>query len=582
METKWSKFYPEELRDFPVDTEDTLYTCMRSACEKFGKRTAYQFFLRRFSYQEFIKQIDLAADGWYQLGVRPGDKVLICMGGCPQVFISVYALDKIGATSVLCIPDEQPDNLLKLSDALRARFALMSRNQAANYSEILERSTVEKLVIGRYYDYLDFVSNLYYSFSDLSVYDNARIVKLKTTYVYWSDIMYKATREHAPLNTDNIHDAVCFVPNTSKENAVCTAFSSKALVLSSRANSFIHSEREKKLGRPSRVLCLNEHAFVFTFTIGMNDVLITGQTYIIFTWYNVDNIVYATRVSKPDTLVAYTGTAAKFNGYAVSPQVLKKVTALITGEGLFTAAQKAGLIDISESARGKLDFYHVSGSEETAGYAYVSPDTLSDRSMGIPLPGTIMKAVDRSSLMDARAGSTGELAVYNHSFCNANILEDGERESPYVKLQDGRRWYFTGVIGKENPDGSFLKYGFVSNEYKINSTPVYPERVDKTIALIRGVMDVRSIVINDIKGPLLISEVVPHESYFYNTDLLESLEKRIREECSAMLPAAMNPSEIHFAAKLPVDSKGRTDYASLEERARRNHELLAGEIEEDN
>ena len=574
METKWSKFYSDTHSGFSDTTEDTLYTRIALVCSRYSKRTAYEYFLRKVTYAEFLEQIDQAADGWYQLGVRAGDKVLICMGGCPAVFISIYALDKIGATAVLCIPDYSPEYLGKLSASINAGYALMSRNQAANYADMLSKSTVSKIVIGRYYDYLDFISNIYYSFNDLSVYDNVRINKLKTTYVYWNDIMHKATREHVTVNTDNEHDAVCFIPESSKESVVCTAFSSRALVVSSHATAFIHREREKKTGHVTRVLCLNELAFIFTFLIGCNDVFMAGQTFLIFTWHDADNVVGATSITKPDTIVAFSGTAAKFNGSASSPQAMKKVSALITGGTALTAAQKAGLIDIAQSTGNKLDFYYVSGSELTASFAYASPDILSDRSIGIPLPGNILKVVDRNTMMDLKTGSTGEIVVHNHTFCNCNILEDGEREVPYVKLQDGRNWMFLGVIGKEASDGFFYTYGTISHEAKINSMPVYPERVDKVIALIRGVMDSRSIVIDDIKGPVLISVIVPHESYFFNTDLLGGLEQRIREECEVMLPPAMQPSEIQFAANFPVDSKGQTDYGALEERVRRNHEFL--------
>ena len=51
----------------------------------------------------------------------------------------------------------------------------------------------------------------------------------------------------------------------------------------------------------------------------------------------------------------------------------------------------------------------------------------------------------------------------------------------YRKLPDGRVWYFTGRIGKQDGNKMLYLVGTKSREARINSYPVYPDKVDETV-----------------------------------------------------------------------------------------------------
>ena len=84
--------------------------------------------------------------------------------------------------------------------------------------------------------------------------------------------------------------------------------------------------------------------------------------------------------------------------------------------------------------------------------------------------------------------------------------------------------------------------------------------------MVSGLVDVCSVVIDDVSGPKLVSAVIPAEELLFDNGLLADLKKRIVDECQMMLHESMCPSEIEFLISLPTDSAGNKDYDGLKER----------------
>ena len=105
MESLWSVFYPEKYANPETDTTDTLYVRIRRVSSKYPYRTALEYGSRKFTYAALIAKIDETAVAWKNLGVKEGDRVILLMGHNPMNVISVYALDKIGASAALCVPN---------------------------------------------------------------------------------------------------------------------------------------------------------------------------------------------------------------------------------------------------------------------------------------------------------------------------------------------------------------------------------------------------------------------------------------------------------------------------------------------
>lgn len=96
----WTANYqPGVPAEIKLPTESLSHMFERSVLEA-GSNPATEFFGRRMSYKELGEQVQRAAEGLRNLGVRAGDRVALILPNCPQHVIAFYAVLRLGAVVV--------------------------------------------------------------------------------------------------------------------------------------------------------------------------------------------------------------------------------------------------------------------------------------------------------------------------------------------------------------------------------------------------------------------------------------------------------------------------------------------------
>lgn len=572
MESLWSVFYPEKYSNPETDPNDTLYMRIRRVSSKYPSRIALEYGYRKFTYTALLDRIDEVALAWRKLGVEKGDKVILLMGHNPMNIISVYALDKIGAAAALGVPNLATEHFEEFANSVGAKYCVMSCNQYLNYSSVLKNTKISTVIIGKYKFMISGLDRFSYPFYPLSGYDNPKpkTVPEGIRLMYWKDVLALPDVSSDPhddgFDRDIYRPALYLFPSLAENGINASVFNSRSINLSANLTEMVFKANEDLTGVPARMLCLNESCFSFGFVVGIHNVLSSGQTVLQFTWYDTDKLFFAIKRYKPDVLIGYNNTVASINKLGARSEILKSVDRIIVGGGLLTSSQKATLFEIAQTSGRKLSLCSITGCDELLTYAYGPSDLQSDRLLGFPLPGVIMKVADSMTGLDAPEGSEGEIAVCSPV---SAYLKEGESKTDkerYKKLPDGRIWYFTGKIGKLDGNKMFYLVGSKSREARINSYPVYPDMVDEAVQMTEGVVEACSVIIENPEGPVLISAVVPEEEYFYDNSMMEDLRDRIKSECELTLHEAMRPSEVTFLVSLPRDSRGVIDYEAVKEK----------------
>ncbi|WP_430471720.1 long-chain-fatty-acid--CoA ligase [Thalassospira lucentensis] len=88
-----------------VDVSSPVYTCpvheiFDRAAARFPNRPCIDFLGRIYDYKTIKDQIDRAAEGFKQLGIRKGDKVGLCLPNTPYYVVCYYAILKCGGVVV--------------------------------------------------------------------------------------------------------------------------------------------------------------------------------------------------------------------------------------------------------------------------------------------------------------------------------------------------------------------------------------------------------------------------------------------------------------------------------------------------
>lgn len=579
MESQWSVFYPENYANPVTDTDETLYMRIKRSCTRYPDRVALEYGATKILYSSLLEKIDEAASAWKNLGVQKGDVVMIAMGNNTLNIISVYALDKIGASAALCVPNLSTEYFAGYANVVGAKYCLMSCNQYLNYAQVLKETPVKTVIIGKYRETSTGIYKFTVRFYPLSSYDmpKPRNIPEGINLVYWKDVVNlpdsQSENEKLSHDRDNNRTVLYLFPSVPAD-CRATELTARNLNISANLTEMVIKANEDLTGKPARMLCLNESCFAFGFTVGIHNILSCGQSALIFTWYDPDKIFFAIKRYKPDVLIGYSSTIASINKVGTRSDILKTVDRIIVGGGLLTSSQKAMLFEIAQYSGKKLSVCSITGCDELLTYAYGPSDLQSDRLLGFPLPGVLMRVADPSTGIDVPEGAEGEIIVCSPISKLSGPDDKGADVKNYRKLPDGRRWYFTGNIGKQDGNRMFYLVANTRREVRINSYPVYPSKVDEAVQMTEGVVESCSVVIEKPEGTALITAVVPNEEYFFDNSMMEELRDRIRSECELTLHEAMRPSEITFFASFPRDSKGDVDYEAVKEKV----EMIQNEI----
>ena len=107
-----------------TSTPTSLGRRAEEVLERFGDRESLFFEGRWFRSGELAARSHRVASGFVDLGVRPGDRVVVCMANCPEVGLTYSALWRAGAvpTPVLfLLTEEEIRHVVKDSGAVACR-----------------------------------------------------------------------------------------------------------------------------------------------------------------------------------------------------------------------------------------------------------------------------------------------------------------------------------------------------------------------------------------------------------------------------------------------------------------------------
>ncbi|MFI8594942.1 long-chain-fatty-acid--CoA ligase [Microbacterium sp. NPDC078428] len=142
----WIRSYAEGV---PADLEPvsgSLVDIVAASAWDYPDAPALQFFGRTMSYRELQDQIERAAAGLRERGVRSGDPVAIVLPNCPQHIVAFYAVLRLGAVVVEHNPLYTPRELRKQFEDHGAVHAIVWSKVAASVQAFPSDLAVRTLV----------------------------------------------------------------------------------------------------------------------------------------------------------------------------------------------------------------------------------------------------------------------------------------------------------------------------------------------------------------------------------------------------------------------------------------------------
>lgn len=256
------------------------------------------------------------------------------------------------------------------------------------------------------------------------------------------------------------------------------------------------------------------------------------------------------------------GTSTFFRLYArnkkLHPLMFQSVRMVVAGAEKLKA-------DVKEAFRLKfgLDIQEGYGTTETAPVASVNmpnildPDSLKEMTfnkagtVGLPLPGTIIKIVDPETLVELPTGEDG-LIVIGGGQVMKGYLNDESKTAEVIFETDGVRYYKTGDKGHMDEQGFITIVDRYSRFAKIGGEMISLGLIEEKLTAIFAddAQFTATTVTDEKKGENVVLLV--------KSDLgLDEIKERIK---STGLPPIMLPSEVLLVDEIPLLGSGKVDF----------------------
>ncbi|HET9138352.1 beta-ketoacyl synthase N-terminal-like domain-containing protein, partial [Actinophytocola sp.] len=476
--------------------------------ERLGAKIAFADDRRAVSYAQLQCRTARLAGHLAELGVYPGDRVVICLGNSVDLVESAIAVLRAGAIGVPVSPGWTD----------------------AELAHVLDDSGAELVLTGA--AHLDQVTRL------LADRPRLRVVRAES----FGDLA--ETEPASPASDDLQLDDLAFLnytPGTtgppkgvlsSQRNALWTVAACYAPVLGLSADDRILS-----------ALPLSDH---IGHGLGMLGVIAVGATARITGGRSPEELLTALAADRCTVVVATQATCAGLVEAAPDGAPHRPRLGLVAG----ASGEHLASSFVERFGAPLVDCY---GSTETCG-----PVAVGGPAAGLPVPGLSVRLVDPETGVDVGSGRAGEVWV-----SGPNVMAGGYHNLPALTasvLRDG--WYRTGDLARRDESGHLTVTGRVADLIVRDGERTNPRLIEDALRAVPGVADVAVV-----GRPHPESGEVPVA--FVVAGPVGPAPDRLIAVCRQRLRDSQLPQEIYQVGELPRDGSGRLRRRELLDRPAR-------------
>ena len=281
------------------------------------------------------------------------------------------------------------------------------------------------------------------------------------------------------------------------------------------------------------------------------------------------NNIVAHRVTVLDITPSHLSALLAFcaENLELSSEMLKAQLRLI-----LTASEPLlkSVVEDSRKIFGNIQFINMYGQTESSGI--VCTETVNNLDIystfvhiGYPLDCVELK-IFSNSLEIVPKGEQGEIWIYSPTLTQHEYI--GSDNSFHFCTELNKRFFRTGDLGREFPNGSIEYCGRISNFVMVRGARISLEEIKSQILKNDHVLDAVLIILNEISNTATIGVLlVPKPGKIIE---IEQLKKFL----STKLPAYMLPSQYKITDTIPTNNNYKIDYNIVKEKFKNNNQNI--------
>jgi long-chain acyl-CoA synthetase len=540
MEEKlWHKSYAPGVNPSLNFEKTTVSEALTRSAKDFPNNPALNYMGKIITYAQLEKFVNAFARVLKAMGVKPGNKVSVCLPNIPQAIIANYAIFRIGAATVMNNPLYTERELAYQLNDSDSKIIVTLTLLVPRIEKIQSQTKIEKIIACHIHSYLPFPKKQLFPLVKKEMY--RKIIPTETVKIF-KDLIDKQASD--PMDDESKWDEVGALIYTGGTTGVSKGVMLTHSNLSCNVQQFKAWFPDLKKG---------EESLVGNFPVFHSAGFTAIQNFSLWQAYEIILVPRPEPAINIEILKKYKptflpGVPTIFVGLLAEPAFRKLDFSSIKGFFSGAAPLAADTIRDLKSLTGA-DMCEVYGSTENSPIVSVTPwgGKIKPGTVGCPVPDTDVKIVDiETGEKELPTGEEGEIIIKGPQIMKGYYNKPEETEKV---LKDG--WFFSGDIGKFDEDGYLSIVDRKKDMIIAGGYNIYPVELDNILFDHPKILEACTIGIPDAyRGETVKAFIVPKKD-----------ERLTKEEviayCKKNMAAYKVPKQFEFVEELPKSAVGK-------------------------
>lgn len=556
IDEPWFKRYGEDaiLDDIPKNI--SVYDYMKSKNIDNPNRIAINYYDNLLTYSDLFDEVEKYARKFYELGVREGDIVSICMPSTPETVIAFYALNSLGAVCDMIDPRSNPGQLEYYLRENKSKMLILCSSYHKKLSPSLNVDTLEKVIVApitqRAPLFFKLIVDLKSKVDNIGVEENSKVIS-------WKEFeKIKGIEAPHVINSDDIAIIIHSSGTTKLPKGIILTNSNV------NAIAFQYKKTSLRLEPGAKFLSVIPAFASFGVVASINLPLTLSMENILIPLVSPKNFIK--NMKKYD--INFTLTVPANFKFLSKQKKFKKLTNLYgpgCGGYSLNSVEEKEINDFLEENGAPVPMLMGWGLTEGASTVTLEvPECSKLLSSGVPLCKNKVAIFKPGTDEELQYYKEGEICVNGPSVMKGYLNNPEKTAETIFKHSDGSYWLHTGDIGYMDSDGRLFPIDRMERMIVkgVDGFKIYPQKLEEVIATSKYVNTCCVVGYNDLeKGVIPKAYIVLKDEYLGMKD--EALFD-IKTKCNFGLSVRAIPDEFEFIDALPYTDMGKVNFKLLE------------------
>ncbi|MDO4546476.1 MAG: AMP-binding protein [Clostridia bacterium] len=559
VKTPWIK----NLGEVPATLDyqkGSMFDAVEAISLKYPDYVACDFMGRHIRYSDIVKQIDQCARALVATGVKPGDRVTICMPNAPQTVIMFYAVNMMGGIANMIHPlSGEKEIEFYLNDS--KSVACITLDQFYSKLEAIRHDTPElkNLILTSVADGMTGIMKIGYKLTEGR---KVKPVPKDADVIWWKDFLAKGNGVSGEYRQKRVAGDPAVILYSGG-----TTGTTKGILLSNLNFNALGAQivATNPMFKPGdKMLSVMPMFHGFGLGVCIHSMMMNAGRCILIPRFTADSYAGLLKKFKPNFIA---GVPTLYEALLRLPGLedldLSCLKGAFSGGDSLTIELKKRFDAFLKDHKATIQLREGYGTTECVTASCLTPPHMSrEGSIGLPFPDTYYKIVKVGTQQEVPYNVEGEICLSGPTVMMEYVNQPEETAQTLKTHADGLTWVHTGDLGTMDEDGFVYFRQRIKRMIVTSGYNVYPSRIENILdahekvhmSCVIGVKD--SYKMQKVKAFIMLKPGVP------KTD---EVKQELLEYCKKNVAKYAVPYDIEFRDQLPKTLVGKVAYRKLEE-----------------